>query len=437
MNLKILLLSTLCLFVHQPVFGQLEQRVDTVPTDTLSAPSSVSHWGYTVYAGKAKALAADEYVKRWLKKKKAYSVGVEVHYQPLPQDSDLFARDYGYPTLTGGLRLSLNHGVTMHRDPDTSWDLLQTVDYTSHLGNTLSAYFEFERPFWRNRYIELEGRFGAGVGFSTSKYNKTDAIDNEFIGAHVLIYFGAGLQLTVHPVPEIGVGLGVQFYHHSNGALSRPNKGSNIFGPQLNLSYTPYYETLIKERRNDLPASALRGRGYRKGFYMDYKIGVGAKTLEEEWSQTQFHTDPSAPEYRTDQFTSYMALSAQADLMYRYARRWASGIGIDAFYGFYADRVRAYDREMGNHARVSPFSLGIAAKHSFFYHNVSLDVALGGYLYRHMGTRAKNVEKWYYERVGVTWHIPSLAGMTIGGNVKAHLGKADFTELTIGVPIML
>lgn len=437
MSIKILLILILFLFIPCSAFCQMEQRVDTVCLDTMDVQCPTSHWGWTVYGGNAKALAADEYVKRWLKKKQAYSVGVEVHYQPLPQDSDLFAHDYGYPTLTGGLRYSLNHGVTMHRDPDPSWDLLETVDYTSHLGNTLSAYFEFERPFWRNRYLEVEGRFGAGVGFSTSKYNKTDAIDNEFIGANVLIYFGAGLELTFHPVSEIGIGLGVQFYHHSNGALNRPNKGSNLFGPQVSLSYTPYYETLIRERHEDLPATVLRGRGYRKGFYMDYKLGVGAKTLEEAWSETQFHTPPTDPEYRTDKFTSYMALSVQADLMYRYARRWASGVGVDAFYGFYADRVRAYDRAAGHHARVSPFSLGIAAKHSFFYHNVSLDVALGGYVYRKMGTRAQKVEKPYYERIGVTWHIPSLGSCTIGGNVKAHLGKADFTELTIGVPVNL
>lgn len=420
-----LLLLAICLSCAAT--AQSQQAADSVPT----------HWGYSVYVVPARALAADKYAKRWLKGKDAFAIGTELHYQPLPQDSDLFARDFGYPTLTGGLRWSLNHGVTMHRDPDPSWGTAKEVDYISHLGNTLSAYGIFERPLFRTRYLEMEAMLGVGAGFSTSKYNTTDAIDNEFIGAHVLIYFNAGLQLTFHPVPALGVGVGLDFYHHSNGGLNRPNKGSNLFGPRISLSYTPYYEALTRNTRREPLSDAEKRKGYRRGLYMNFTVGVGAKTLEEEWSQTQFYTDPQDPDYRTADFTCYMALSAQADLMYRYARRWASGLGVDAFYGFYADRLRTLCAEGGYEGRVSPFSLGIAAKHSTFYHNVSLDMALGFYLYRHMGGRAKRVEKPYYERVGLTWHIPALHGMTAGFNVKAHLGKADFTELTIGMPLML
>lgn len=427
--------------LSSPATAHDTQPAHALPPDNALRPDTLppaSHWGFSLYATPARALAADKYVKRWLKGKDAFAVGAEAHYQPLPSDGDPYARDYGYPTLSGGLRWSLNHGVTMHRDPDPSWGQLEEVDYHSRLGNTLSAYFTFERPFWRNRYLEVDGLMSAGVGLSTSKYNTTDAIDNEFIGSKALIYFGAGLQLTFHPVPDIGVGVSLQFYHHSSGALNRPNKGSNLFGPQFTLAYTPYYEALTRKRDAEAEAALpLPVDDFRRGLFLRLTTGVGAKTLEEEWSRTQFHTPSSDPDYRTAHFNSYLALSLQADLMYRYARRWASGVGVDAFYGFYADRVRTLDRYENRHDRVSPFSLALAAKHSTFYHNVSLDVAIGVYLYRHMGYRASRVEKNYYERIGVSWHIPALGGLTLGGNVKAHLGKADFTELTLGLPIWL
>ncbi len=48
-------------------------------------------------------------------------------------------------------------------------------------------------------------------------------------------------------------------------------------------------------------------------------------------------------------------------------------------------------------------------------------MALGVYLYRHMGASAKEIEKPYYERIGI----------------KAHLTKADLTEIVISLPFRL
>ena len=96
-----------------------------------------------------------------------------------------------------------------------------------------------------------------------------------------------------------------------------------------------------------------------------------------------------------------MAYSAQVDLMWRYARRWASGIGADISYGTYADRVRDLDEAAGRSLPHSPWSFGLGLRHEAYYHRLSLDMALGVYLYRHMGASAKEIEKPYYERIGI------------------------------------
>lgn len=63
--------------------------------------------------------------------------------------------------------------------------------------------------------------------------------------------------------------------------------------------------------------------------------------------------------------------------------------------------------------------------------------ALGWYLYRHMGSNAEEVEKPYYEHIGVHYTIPSFHNLTFGINVKAHLTKADYTEIILSLPFRL
>ena len=123
--------------------------------------------------------------------------------------------------------------------------------------------------------------------------------------------------------------------------------------------------------------------------------------------------------------------------MYRYARRWASGIGIDLFYGKYWKHVRDIDQAAERTLTHSPWSVGIAAKHEIFYHNFSMPVSLGFYLYRKMGQNAKDVEQPYYERIGLHYTFPQLQSLKVGINVKAHRTKADLTELVVVYPINL
>ena len=392
---------------------------------------SVKRWGVSLSAMKGNVMAADQYVKKWLKRGDNLSVALELLRAPLPKDSDAFAVDYGNPTFAFGLRYTFNNAVRLHREADADWGLLVPVPYESPLGNTLSLYTTFYRPLHRSRTWETAYSLSGGVGFSSSIYNKETAIDNEFIGSHASIYFAAGLHQTFHFAPKWGLRASLEFVHHSNGALYRPNKGSNTLGASLALLYTPYYEQTLRttQTRSKKP--------FERGMYLNFAAGVGAKTLLEDWLLTQFGTPPGHPDYRTERFRIYAAYSLQADLMWRYARRWSSGVGLDAFYGTYARRVEELDQQAGHNLRHSPFSFGLAAKHEAHYGRLSLAMSLGVYLYRRMGANAKINETPYYERIGLHYALPWLNGLTVGVNVKAHKTKADLTEVVVGVPIRL
>lgn len=393
--------------------------------------TALRHYGAEVSVVPGRAIAADSYEKKWLKGRGSTAITAAVRYAAVPRDSDDFAADYGYPVWIAGLRYNLNHGVTMHREKDAAWGQLEPVDYVTHMGDILTAYGAFERPLLRRGRWQADYTLGFGVGYAFSKYNPRDAIDNELIGSRLLIYFGAGLHVTCHIAPQWGVRAGMDFYHHSNGAMNRPNKGANVIGPSVSLLYEPYARELATapHRRRDRP--------FGRQWTAEVAVGVGMKTLNEDWQLTQFRTAPGAPGYRTDHFRRYLTYSLQTNLMCRYARRWASGIGVDVFYGTYADRVAEIDRQQGIDARHSPWSVGVAARHRAYYHRLSLDMSLGVYLFRHMGDNARQVEAPYYERIGVHYTFPGRHGLSVGLDVKAHKTKADYTEITLAYPVKL
>lgn len=392
---------------------------------------SIRHWGFTVSVMKSEIIALDKNQRKYLKEKENGSVALELNHINLPSDHDSYAKDYNYPSLSIGLRYTMNNRVRFHRTPDLAWDKIEEVPYDSRLGNTLSLYGTFQRAIHRNKHWETSYSLSGGVGYTNKWYNINNNIDNDFIGTPVLIYFGAGIHQTYRFAREWGVRASLEFVHHSNGALYRPNKGSNCVGPSVGIVYYPYYETFIREH------DSFQSAPFKKFLYLDLTAGIGAKTLVEDWQITQFRTPKTDPNYRTGDFKRYATYSLQANLMYRYARRWASGIGIDAFYNTYAPHIEQLEQKEGNNIDCKPWSFGIAGKHETFFHNLSVNVALGTYLYRRMGSIDRELGGRIYERIGVNYSFPSLNGLKLGINVKAHTTKADFTELVITYPFRL
>lgn len=392
-------------------------------------PDSVSRWGITASAMPGKVIAMDEYERKWLLGRRNASFAIELLRTALPEDSSAIASDFNYPVFGFGLRYMNNTAVRMHRSPDPDWGMAEEVGYDSRLGNIVSLYSTFYRALYRGRRWETSYSLSVGVGFTDKKYDKETNIDNEQIGSKVLIYFGAGVYQTYRFSTNWGFRLGLEFVHHSNGALYRPNKGSNVIGTSLALVYYPYYETITRRDR------IYQREPFRKQLYLNFSLGVGAKTMLEDWLLTQFRTPSTSPDYRTETFRIFAAYSFQTDVMYRYAPRWASGLGIDGFYGTYARHIERLDEAQGYMMKHSPWSVGIAAKHQVFYGNISLAMSLGWYLYRHMGHNAQTNETPYYERIGIHYTFPKLQGLTVGLNVKAHRTKADLTEFIVSYPI--
>ncbi len=377
----------------------------------------------------AQTLTLDKEPRIWTKTKDTHSWAAQINVTPT---KNAYAHDYNYPTFSFGLRYHLNHGTTMHRDDP--WGEAQPVNYTSKLGNFLTLYGTFNRPLYRSKHWQWGYYLGTGIAYTSLKYNQKNDIDNEYIGSHLNIYFNAGLYGQVKIAKEWSIKGGLDFAHHSNGAMARPNKGANYFGPFVGLVYEPQQATSPIAKRNTEATQP-----FQKYWFTEFTLGLGGKTLLEEWLQTQFNTPQGQPDYRKEHFTYYGAYSFHTHLLYRYARRWASGVGVGLFYGEYAHRIARMDKENGHtDEKHSPWSASIEARHEVYYRNVSVRLTLGYYLYRHMGYSANHgLEYPYHEQVGVFYSFPKLKGLTLGFSVNAHATKADFTELQLSIPVRL
>lgn len=390
---------------------------------------TIKHWGGQLMVNPCVVPTMDTQIKELVSQNGAVTLSAQLRHVSLPSDRDIFAQDYGFPTFYAGINYNLYNHVKLHRDADGDLGLGQPVDFDSRLGNALSVYAGFERPFFRNYRWEADYAINIGVGFTDRKYDRFTSPDNHMISSFMTIYFGGAFHATYRFAKDWGIKAGLEFNHHSSGTLKRPNKGSNTVGPTIGLVYYPYYDELLKKEqyKQSVP--------FDKSKYWNVTVNVGFCTIYEDWIQTQFKTPMDDPSYRSNNFKKYAVYSLSADYMSRYARRWASGVGIDVYYLSYMDRVKELDKLNNYHKSHSPISIGISGKHDVFYHNLSLSMSLGFYVFRQSGHKAKEVEQPFYETIGLKYHFPKLNNIALGAYVRAHAFKAHNTGISVSCPI--
>ena len=407
-------------------------------TDTINAAPTVHsrHWGYEAELQAGQVLLLDEYQRACTIGKSDYSFAFKFNHVSLPSDSDAYAHDYHYPTFSIVGKFSKNDGISMHRDEDfPRWnysmvDYYDIVPYNTHLGNSFAVYGSFSYPFYRNHRWEFDASINLGLAYITSKYDKQTSVDDILIGSHFLFYAGASVNAICRVAPSWGIKAGVDYWHISNGSTRQPNRSANMLGPTLGVVYYPYYDQLLKRHDYTPPK-------FKPYWYLNFKGGVGAQTRIEDWERTQYKITKDHPDWRMENFTLYPVASLQADVMYRYARIGAVGGGLDVQYCSCYSHLRDIDTEMGLSAAHNPWLIALDLKHTFFYGNVSLALGGGVYLYKEMGDFARRHDPFYFNRIGVHYTIPKLHNLTAGIEVKAHLTKADFTELVVSYPIRL
>ncbi len=348
-----------------------------------------------------------------------FDLHAELHTSPSARNA--YDAAFGYPSLQGGILVADYADVRL-------WRAEPRLPYISRLGCVVAIYGSFLRDLYRSPRWRIGYKMGNGLGIASRPYRTGGNADNEVIGSRWNIFLNLGWYAKFAVSPRLEASIGLDYIHFSNSALDRPNKGANNVGLTAGLTYYPAAQQ---------PAPPVRRSHERYAahrFYVEAAAGWAGKTLQDEWVKHYWTDAPDAPRYRTSRFTIHHAFTALVAPMYRYSRRYASGLGLDYTYAAYASRLAKLDSERGQTGYAhSRHVVGLTLRHEVFFRQLSLAMGLGVYLHRKMGYTADVDEKPYYETIGLRWNLPRTGGrLFLGYHVKAHFTKADCMQLYVG-----
>lgn len=394
-------------------------------------PSRTSAQAIEAGYGKGNVLKFDQWlVNDGLKQQEAQTFWLGYIYQTHADEHCAYASDYNYPTFTFGLMVADFNKVRLRYNPRGT----RPIDYDSRCGTSYVLYASIRRAFFRTQSgWSADYQFCNGIGYNTHIYNRYDNVDNVLLGSRLSVYFDVAFTLS-YRYHQCEFFVGPEFRHLSNGGIVRPNKGINKAGVGAGLRYYMQPELPIPLKATHLPYNA-------KGAFFNVSYSSGIRGSQGEWlydaNKYLWHAnDVDNVKYGKDGYTLCYYHLISADFMYRYARRYASGIGLDALYEPY-NRVIEIQNDEADRSNLPLWSWGLAAKHEVFFRRLSLKMAIGCYLSRPLNAVSNTTEEYpYYERIGIRYNLPLLDDrISVGYNIYAHATKAYGTELVIDLKL--
>lgn len=377
--------------------------------------------------GKGEVLKFDQWLNKegGLKQQEAQSFRLGYIYQTHANENCVYAADYNYPTFTFGLLVADFNKVRLRYNPHGT----RPITYDSRCGTSYVAYASFRRAFFRTRSgWSADYTLGNGIGYNTHIYNRFTNVDNVLFGSRLSVYFNLAFALN-YRYRQCEFYVGPEFHHLSNGGMMRPNKGINKLGIATGMRYyLQPYESISFDR--------TRATFKEKRLYLNIAYGSGIRGSQGEWlydanTYIWHKNDVENVKYGKDGYRTCYYHLVSTDLMYRYARRYASGIGLDILYEPYNCDVEV--QKSGDRPEEVKWSFGIAAKHEVYFRRISMQIALGWYLSRPFNDYSNTADEYpFYERVGLRYNLPVLNNcISVGYNIYAHTTKAYGTELVV------
>ena len=350
-----------------------------------------------------------------------------------PADSCIYDQLFGYPTIY--------IGGSVARMGD-----FQFYDKTK-FPNLYSLFGSFERILLRGNHISLGYHLDFGATYNPASYEPLNGEGNNWLSSPFMAYFGAGGFAKVHLGNRWEVGADVSFRHFSNGRLRLPNEALNAVGGGL---FARYSLSDYEPSRYKKPVQEVTD--FAKGMQYTVAIGGGVHTCQAEWNTYAFDHSQADRPARVPTKEEAAALKAHPkysfalEATYRYALRYATGLGVEMFYSSNMDHLKAADTILYGEKAVmdspgyDPVSIGVAVVQEVYWRNLAVHVALGAYPYRHKGVNDKELNEkygdrergWHYEKAGIRYYFPDLGNTFLGFSIKSHSIKAEYLEFSLG-----
>lgn len=342
---------------------------------------------------------------------------VEVGFQTMPSDSCVYVRSYGYPILSVGISVSSLSDFVMDGD--------------SFLPDIYSVYGAFERTHIRKERFSFGHLLNLGITTNPGVYDPVNNPGNTFLSSPVMCYFGGGFFTKWQIGRHWEAGAEVMYRHYSNGMLSVPNGGMDVVGAGVFARYR-----MEEYSAADFRETSLKPSFKDKGMIYHISFSGGVHSCRSEFKvYNEMVDDPTLKQIK---FKRHPRFCLSADAMYRYALKYATGIGIDLFYSSNMEEIKECDRILYGDNTVTandymPISVGIAIVQELYWRNLAGYIALGAYPYLRNGV--SGCQSRHYEKAGVRYYFPRLGDTFVGFAIKAHNFRAENFEFTVGKKI--
>lgn len=387
--------------------------------------------------GKGKVLKFDQWLNKegGLKQQEAQSFWLSYVYQTHADEQCGYASDYNYPAFTFGFMVADFNKVRLRYNPPklNGEPGTRPITYDSRCGTSYILYTSIRRTFLRTQSgCSVDYRFGNGIGYNTHIFDFHNNVDNILLGSRLSVYFDVAFGLN-YRYRQCEFFVSPEFRHLSNGGTVRPNKGINKADIGAGVRY--YLQPF-----DSISMTRLHKPFEEKMLYLNIAYSYGIRGAQGEWlydanTHIWSKNDVDNVTYGKDGYTTCFYHLVSTDLLCRYARRYASGIGLDVLYEPSNTYIEA--QKKGERPDKVKWTFGLAAKHEVFFRRLSMKMTLGWYLSRPFNDYSNTADEYpFYERIGLRYNLPIFGNrLSVGYDIYAHLTKAYGTELVIGLKL--
>ncbi|MCG8476139.1 MAG: acyloxyacyl hydrolase [Cytophagales bacterium] len=330
---------------------------------------------------------------------------------PLDADGVYYASEFkfGWQTTKGK-----NNWDQLYRYPSYGIGF-----YTGHLesldvGKPNALFGWLNIPIVRSQRSSINYEFGFGISYNFNPHDDASNPLNLIIGSKNNAYINVAFDYNYILSERFDLQAGIGYKHFSNGSYQLPNSGVNLLNLQIGVKY--------KLKKNGVP---------------DYSNSLVLPVIESPYN-LYFFTSAGSKQIVSGG-GHYPMYTFSLGLQKRLGYKNKIGLGLDTFWaGYYKDAdgetiISMEDESFqGNLAKNKAIQLGLFLSGEMIYDRLSIFYGAGYYL--HKKVEADDGAP-YYLRAQARYFVYNNLFSGIG--IKAHGGRADYIEWTIGYNLNL
>ena len=289
---------------------------------------------------------------------------------------------------------------TVYRRPYIGIGWYSSTFHNEAIGKPNALYFFITAPlaFETNKKLSFSYTAAFGLSYNFKPFDPESNPANVFIGSQRNCYLHLGFVANYHLADRWDANASLGFKHFSNGAFKKPNSGINLIPFTVGLSY--------RMNKEKTPTVKTFLNPYIQHDLVNITLAAGSKNYDEEDGE------------------NYMKAALSINYLRQINYKYRVGLGLDVFYSAgIQDRNPSVEASFSN-------TVSTAIDGTWEWNltkRLYAPIGIGVYLNR----SEKNGEsKPYYERVGLRYRFAQH--YTAGVTIKAHAGRADFFEWSIG-----